>query len=75
MKNNLNKIFCAWSNMCNCDSKKYLCCNFCKNKTCNTRCKDDNTKCKYLLSKQEHELCHTYENNLLNNKNIKVKNK
>ena len=40
------KTLCYLSNMC--ANHKYLCCNFCTNKTCVYRCKDAAKSCKYL---------------------------
>ena len=37
---------CVWSNLC---GRKYLCCNFCTIKKCNSRCTDDHTKCKFFF--------------------------
>lgn len=37
---------CVIPNNC---KKKFLCCNFCKNKNCDERCKDDFKKCIYFL--------------------------
>lgn len=44
--------FCCWRNNC---GKSYLCCHFCGNKTCDSRCKDDITTCKYSTDTSEVE--------------------
>ena len=48
------KTYCAWSNNCKNENKRYLCCNFCENKTCCSRCKD-NCKNKQNIYKNDKE--------------------
>lgn len=36
---------CVLSNSC---TDRALCCNFCENKRCKDRCKDEHEKCKYF---------------------------
>lgn len=38
---------CALRNTC---ARKYLCCNYCKEKKCDDRCKDDHKDCKYFCN-------------------------
>lgn len=57
------KVYCAWSNSCKNENKRYLCCSFCENKTCDSRCKDDYKTCKYLWTEDEHKTYHESTNN------------
>ena len=57
------KIYCAWSNNCKNENKRYLCCNFCENKTCDLRCKDDCKICEYLWTENDHKTHHESTNN------------
>lgn len=73
------KIYCALSNNCKNENKRYLCCNFCETKTCDSRCKDDCKICEYLWTEDEHKIHHERVNNFfmkkIENKPIEEKQK
>lgn len=61
----LKKTYCAWPNNCKNENKHYMCCNFCENKTCDSRCKDNCKTCIYLWTEDEHNEHHDDTNKLL----------
>lgn len=75
----LKKTYCAWSNSCKNENKRYLCCSFCENKTCDSRCKDNYKTCEYLWTENEHNVYHRSANNSfmkkIENKHIEEKSK
>ena len=44
---------CYYSNIC---KDKYKCCNYCDNKSCQYRCKDDHKNCIYYVNEKKQTL-------------------